>query len=296
MRRFARVIGLTALAVAVGVGCGKKPDAEPDTNGEPEAKAAPQPAPAKKAKPGPRPKKEPTPDQGETIFGAHSDISDKSQLIKQYFGFQVYLDTYKQFPSGIVGPNGDLGLSWRVAILPYMGDEHAALFKEFKLAEAWDSPHNKKLLTRMPEEFATPGTAAAKGKTYFRVFAGPKAFVPLPEKKPANMRDHWGGEPGQLARGRTRESITDGENNTLMVVMANEPVEWTKPEYLTYTDDSFPALGLHKRGFMGIRVNGSTDYFRETVSEKSLRALVSVNAGDEIGSDVHIFGLTRPKK
>ena len=32
-------------------------------------------------------------------------------------------------------------LSWRVTILPYI--EHSMLYREFKLDEAWDSPHNK---------------------------------------------------------------------------------------------------------------------------------------------------------
>jgi hypothetical protein len=34
-------------------------------------------------------------------------------------------------------------LSWRVAILPHLGQE--ALYKEFKLDEPWDSENNKKL-------------------------------------------------------------------------------------------------------------------------------------------------------
>src|SRR5271155_415299 len=43
-------------------------------------------------------------------------------------------------------------LSWRVAILPYI--EHEALYQQFKLDEPWDSPHNKKLLDKMPKLYA----------------------------------------------------------------------------------------------------------------------------------------------
>src|SRR5687768_11208075 len=40
--------------------------------------------------------------------------------------------------------DGAPGLSWRVAILPMLGEE--PLYKEFHLDEPWDSPHNKPLV------------------------------------------------------------------------------------------------------------------------------------------------------
>src|SRR5262249_29159759 len=43
-------------------------------------------------------------------------------------------------------------LSWRVAILPYIGQR--ALYQRFRLNEPWDSKHNKKLLAQMPKVFA----------------------------------------------------------------------------------------------------------------------------------------------
>ena len=48
----------------------------------------------------------------------------------------------------IFGKDDKALLSWRVAILPFIDQD--ALFKEFKLEESWDSPHNLKLLPRMP--------------------------------------------------------------------------------------------------------------------------------------------------
>ena len=45
-------------------------------------------------------------------------------------------------------------LSWRVAILPYMGESEKALYSQFKLTEPWDSPHNKGLLAKMPKVYA----------------------------------------------------------------------------------------------------------------------------------------------
>ena len=39
-----------------------------------------------------------------------------------------------------------------MALLPYLGQ--GALYRQFKLDEAWDSPHNIKLLDRMPRIYA----------------------------------------------------------------------------------------------------------------------------------------------
>src|SRR2546421_2830108 len=48
------------------------------------------------------------------------------------------------FPAAaITDKQGQPLLSWRVAILPYLGDEEAALYQKFHLHEPWDSPHNK---------------------------------------------------------------------------------------------------------------------------------------------------------
>ena len=54
-------------------------------------------------------------------------------------------------PAATYDKDGRPLLGWRVLILPYFGEEqYAQLYKEFKLDEPWDSPHNKALLPRMP--------------------------------------------------------------------------------------------------------------------------------------------------
>src|SRR5262245_13369223 len=51
------------------------------------------------------------------------------------------------FPIGVYDKSGQkLGLSWRVALLPLLGEE--SLMREFNLDESWDSEHNKKLIGR----------------------------------------------------------------------------------------------------------------------------------------------------
>ena len=62
------------------------------------------------------------------------------------------------------------GLSWRVALLPYIEEE--TLYKGFKLDEPWDSPHNIKLLPRMPKMYKPARNYREPFTTYFQVITG----------------------------------------------------------------------------------------------------------------------------
>lgn len=64
-----------------------------------------------------------------------------------------YLNTHQALPPAILrGPAGEPLLSWRVALLPFLGE--GALYAEFRLDEPWDSPHNRRLLERRPPVYA----------------------------------------------------------------------------------------------------------------------------------------------
>src|SRR5436190_836818 len=74
-------------------------------------------------------------------------------------------------PPAITDAQGKALLSWRVAILPFI--EQEPLYKEFKLDQAWDSEHNKKLLSKMPAVFAPAGVQTAQpNSTFLQLFTG----------------------------------------------------------------------------------------------------------------------------
>jgi hypothetical protein len=116
-------------------------------------------------------------------------------------------------------------LSWRVALLPDLGE--SALYRQFRLDEPWDGPHNKNLLARMSPVYAAPGRRRGlRFRTFYQVFVGPGAA---------------------FERGRVvpyPAGIPDGTSNTLLIVEAGRAVPWTKPEDLEYgADKPLPALG-----------------------------------------------------
>ena len=89
---------------------------------------------------------------------------------------QAYHDVHKKLPVSDK-------LSWRVHILPYM--DELALYQEFKLNEAWDSPHNIKLLAKMPKFYASPGIKTSEPfTTHYQAITGPgTVFEPNPKWK-----------------------------------------------------------------------------------------------------------------
>ena len=68
-------------------------------------------------------------------------------------------------PTALADPKGKRLLSWRVAILPYLGEQN--LYNQFKLDEPWDNDNNKKLLAQMPAVYG-----ADRVETYYQAFAG----------------------------------------------------------------------------------------------------------------------------
>ena len=81
--------------------------------------------------------------------------------------------------------------------------------------------------------------------------------------------------------------IADGTTSTLMIVEAGEAVPWTKPDDLPYDPNKpVPKLGLHyPGGFMVLLADGSVRTLPPTVDEKTLRALITRNGGEEIDPD-----------
>src|SRR4029077_20488707 len=76
-------------------------------------------------------------------------------------------------PAAVIDNNGKPILSWRVLILPHLGQE--ALYKQFKLNEPWDSTDNAKLVGQMPALYAHPMTRGNPKvqSTYYQAFVGP---------------------------------------------------------------------------------------------------------------------------
>jgi prepilin-type processing-associated H-X9-DG protein len=197
-------------------------------------------------------------------------LRHESQTNLKHIGLALHnhADTLLTFPPPANrSKNGKPLLSWRVAILPYLDEDN--LYKQFKLDEPWDSPHNKKLLPRIPK-FYQPvrGPSKVPGGTYYQAFVGKGAAFELELKlRPADF--------------------TDGTSNTLMVVEAATPVPWTKPEDLPYVEgQALPALGGQFGGnFNALFADGSVSFLSRDVDRDTLRAAITRNGGEVLDHD-----------
>lgn len=176
-----------------------------------------------------------------------------------------YHDSYNQFPNNIVDAKGNLLLSWRVLLLPYVEQEE--LYKQFKLDEAWDGPTNKKLIEKMPAIFSIPLAKTAKGETQYRGFSGPGALF----------------EKGKKIR---LVDMTDGATNTAMIVEAEKPCPWTKPDDLPFDmkKDELPKLGLAVlgSGFRALSADAVCHTIKPTITPTMLKNFIHMSDGNAV--------------
>ena len=108
-----------------------------------------------------------------------------------------YHDAYTHLPAqAICDAEGKPLLSWRVALLPFFGEQN--LYDKFQLDEPWDSGHNRPLLARMPAWLADPNADPATiraGLTTIQVFTGPGTAYADPVVGPRVPRHHRRHEP-----------------------------------------------------------------------------------------------------
>jgi hypothetical protein len=189
-------------------------------------------------------------------------------------GMHVFASAHDDsFSTAIVDADGRPLLSWRVAILPYLGE--AELYEAFHLDEPWDSPHNRALVDRMPQVFACPSGDLPPGMTTYLAAAGPGMALDEPNRS------------GQFAVVPIRE-MTDGTSQTMLVVEAghDQAVPWTKPDDIA-VDPARATQGLlsaatHHAGSLRIAAfaDGSVRAISDDIDPEVFKALLT-RSGDE---------------
>ncbi|WP_146505282.1 DUF1559 family PulG-like putative transporter [Rubinisphaera italica] len=151
-----------------------------------------------------------------------------SSLKQAGLSLQKNHNNESRFPTVLPMGQSVSGLSWRVHVLPYYGYEE--LHAQFHLDEPWDSPHNIKLLDKIPDYLAI-GTAPGSGKTRIHAFCGENSL--LSQEKPRYA------------------SCTDGTSRVLSLIFtdSDKATEWTKPGGIAFnSNDVTGSLGQPIRG------------------------------------------------
>jgi hypothetical protein len=205
---------------------------------------------------------------------ASLDAAQRAQCVNNLkqiaLAMHNYNSTNSAFPRAATADrNGKPLLSWRVALLPFLGQQN--LYNKFKLDEPWDSVHNKALLKEMPLLFSCPNRVKPEPfTTTYQVLVGKNAMFEQDQDIGA-------------------ADVTDGTSNTILVVEAKHAVPWTKPEDLTFDPGVAASLygagSLHPGGFSAAMGDGSVRFIKDTIDVKKFRSLITRNQGEIVAGD-----------
>ena len=205
-------------------------------------------------------------------------VNSRNALYQIGLSIHNYNDTYGELPKNTYTADGTPLLSWRVHVLPFLEEDN--LYRRFKLDQPWDSPHNLTLMSQMPDVYAgrTDGRRRRGHTTYYRGFSSSGAAF---ERRPGDDRL----KPDGSYRPMTLADFRDGRANTILVVEAGDPVEWTKPDDLDASPDKpFPKMGGMdwRNVFQVVMADSQRHSIRLDTPESALRALVSHSGGEVV--------------
>ena len=180
-----------------------------------------------------------------------------------------YHDTYQAFPPAYtVDAQGKPLHSWRVLILPFLGEQ--GLYNSIDLSQAWDSPRNAGFQSQMPMAYACPShgsSGTSNGLTHYAAIVG--APCVFQGETTTAMRD-----------------ITDGTSNTILVgEVSQATISWMSPtdvslDTFTRIGDSGGFSSHHTGGVHVLMCDGTVRFINQNIDAPTLKALFT-RAGNE---------------
>jgi hypothetical protein len=197
-------------------------------------------------------------------IGERQSIDNMKHIVLSLHNFH---DVYRAFPTpATYDQQGKPLLSWRVHVLPYV--EEGALYREFRRDEPWDSPHNRKLIDRMPAVYRRPLAPANSVKSPY--------LMPIDEKTTF--------QPGTKT---TLHDVRDGTAKTIGIVEVDPEHEviWTKPDdwEVDWADPTKGLTGGSGASFIAGFLDGAVRPILKSVDKELLRALLTGAGGEPIG-------------
>ena len=111
----------------------------------------------------------------DTLHGAVNQAECRDQLQAITLALLIYEKQYGHLPPAwTVDGQGKPLHSWRVLLLPYLGEEAKKLYEKIRLDEPWDSEHNRQFHEAAIPFYQCPGAELGPGETRYSVVVGPK--------------------------------------------------------------------------------------------------------------------------
>jgi hypothetical protein len=111
--------------------------------------------------------------QGRFLVAGESEDTHRLQLIGQ--AIKEYVAAHGSYPPGaLLNAHGQPTVSWRVLLLPYLGQED--LYERFDLEKPWNDHGNLRLLREMPAVYRKSGAPEDSTETGFAGVGGPASL------------------------------------------------------------------------------------------------------------------------
>ena len=203
----------------------------------------------------------------ESVTTDEPEVDTVKQLMQITRAAHKFETDHKVFPGNIKDADGKPLLSWRVAILKFMGEPEQELYEKFKIGEAWNSKHNIQLLDKMPDVYRN----ARFNSSTKTVYLG------------------FDGEGTMFESNKTIgfANIRDGSSNTLFVAQLNRQsaIEWSKPADIKFTPGTAVSqLAETEKGFIVVAsCDGSAAFTSlENIDAEEMEHFIQRNDGEVI--------------
>lgn len=188
-------------------------------------------------------------------------VECEGNLLRIAHALQAYNADYDCLPPAVVfDAAGQPAHSWRVLLLPYLGEDE--LHAEYDFDQPWNGPNNQKLNGRMPDVYGCPADPDMfRGLTNYVAVVGAETAWP---------------ENGLL---RLRDVPPDQEANILLVEHADTSIPWLAPQDLRWDElagevndhGGNMASAWHAEGAHVVRIDGQIEFLPAGTSADEVR-------------------------
>ncbi len=175
-------------------------------------------------------------------------------------------------PSVVYDENGKPKHSWRVLILPHLGEY--GLYNSYKFDEPWDSQTNSLIFSKCPSVFTSPSvnpTSTTAEANCFLITGTGTLFPNQPGKPPLAPRE-----------------VGDGLSSTFLLIECANPIhEWTKPiDFVNGGGGPIKFGGCYNDGTAAAKADGTAIWIPLSAAPESLRAFTSPNGGEDVNPEL----------